>query len=74
MSGNVDQWCLNSYSAPESDPARVDLTTSDIRRLRGGSWIDDPDIARAVFRFAYSPNGRVNFVGLRVVSVVRPPS
>jgi formylglycine-generating enzyme required for sulfatase activity len=74
MSGNVWQWCLNPYKSSGGDPARIDLTTNDTRPLRGGSWYDGRDDARAVYRYDFLPSIRSFDYGFRVVSVVRPPS
>lgn len=43
-------------------------------RLRGGSWFNDPDGARAVYRGYDVPCFRGFSVGFRVVVVGRPPS
>ena len=40
--------------------------------LRGGSWNNNQDNARAVYRNDNNLNNRNNNVGLRLVSVVRP--
>jgi formylglycine-generating enzyme required for sulfatase activity len=47
--------------------------TGNVRVLRGGSWGDDRDLARAAFRYSYHPNLRSYDVGFRVV-VRLPPS
>ena len=51
MAGLVWEWCLLDE----------DLVTP----LRGGSWHDDQDVARAVYRSFVNPYGRYNLVGLR---------
>ena len=74
LSGNVWEWCRNRYEEPQSDmdPERVDMGR-DTRVLRGGSWGNDRDGARAAFRF--SSIFAFDFNGFRVVLVVvRPPS
>ena len=40
--------------------------------LRGGSWNNNQDNARAVYRNDNNPNNRNNDIGFRVVSVLRP--
>jgi formylglycine-generating enzyme required for sulfatase activity len=75
MSGNVDQWCLNSYDSPEVDLADIDLSTEDLRSMRGGAWkLYVGDIARTDSRNVTLPSNRSSDPGFRVVSVVRPPS
>jgi hypothetical protein len=68
MSGNVWEWCLNEYNKPE----KIALSDSDIRVVRGGSWFDSQDDARASYRNSDYPYYRFNNDGFRVV--VRPPS
>ena len=61
--GNVWEWCLNKYEAPD------DTNTSGKagRSLRGGSWGDSPAVARAVFRGWFNPVNRSFSVGFRLV-------
>jgi formylglycine-generating enzyme required for sulfatase activity len=67
MSGNVWEWCLNSYDDLH------DTGVSQARRVvRGGSWFNFQDGARASSRFNLLPGNRFNFSGFRVVR--RPPS
>jgi hypothetical protein len=69
MSGNVWEWCLNEYNKPE----KIDVSGSDSRVVRGGSWNLNQDSARASYRNGYRlPNLRLNRSGFRLV--VRPPS
>lgn len=64
MSGNVLDWMLATYDNRSSRPFfRVPILTG----LRGGSWYDDSDYARAVYRNHSSPDVRNRYVGLRLV-------
>ncbi|MFZ4986710.1 MAG: formylglycine-generating enzyme family protein, partial [Blastocatellia bacterium] len=74
LAGNVWEWCLNERKEPLVEPARINLGDTAGRPLRGGSWFYGLDDARAVFRLDLRPYLRYDFVGFRVVSVVRPPS
>ncbi len=56
MAGNVWEWMENKRKKDDS-----------ARALRGGSWDNDPDGLRCSARFHYSPGGRFNDVGFRVV-------
>lgn len=71
MSGNVWEWCLTDYDKPAPDAARENIRSSARRVLRGGSWGDNHDLARASFRVNSVPISRLNNVGFRVC---RPPS
>jgi formylglycine-generating enzyme required for sulfatase activity len=64
MSGNVWEWCSNSYDKPD----RIDAFTHDDRRVvRGGSWNNSQGYARAAFRDHNSPDDRSSLLGFRVV-------
>lgn len=73
MSGNVWEWCLSDYDKPQLEARKEKLTTDKRRVLRGGSWLDYDDGARAVFRDGYAPGNRFSYIGFRVVVGV-PPS
>jgi formylglycine-generating enzyme required for sulfatase activity len=77
MSGNVREWCLTNYRNPSLETYKENLRTDENRILRGGSWINDLDIARAVCRNYNPPADRFNnfgYLGFRVVLGMRPPS
>jgi formylglycine-generating enzyme required for sulfatase activity len=63
MSGNVWEWCLNEYAAPD----HFQLDGSEYRVLRGGSFIVFPDYARCAFRYRSLPVDRNYLIGFRVV-------
>jgi formylglycine-generating enzyme required for sulfatase activity len=67
--GNVWEWVQDVHEAyppgdlldpkgPDSGPRRV---------IRGGSWIDDPRLARVAYRDRYGPGLRGINLGLRLV-------
>ena len=60
MSGNVWEWCRNKYANAEDD--QID-DSGDPRVVRGGSWSNDQNYARAAYRFDGDP-------GLRSVDTV----
>ena len=47
-------------------------TGEKYKSLRGGSWLNNLDFARAVFRYDNIPGVRYSSLGFRVVSEVRP--
>jgi formylglycine-generating enzyme required for sulfatase activity len=63
MSSNVEKWCLNEYDNPQ----RINLSGSARRAVRGGSWGDVVDGARASCRAHYVAGYRRSNLGLRVV-------
>ncbi len=64
--GNVWEWCLNKYD----DPDDTDTGGQDMRALRGGSWFDGQDSARASAR-NWNDVGNRNVVhGFRLVCSV----
>ena len=56
MSGNVWEWCNNSYAKVGTD-----------RVLRGGSWSSWPASVRCTTRLKSSPNNRFNRLGFRLL-------
>ncbi len=72
LSGNVWEWCLTDYESPKLRAEDENLCSGVSRVLRGGSWYDLQDDARAASRVNDRPNVRDVSVGFRVVC--RPPS
>jgi formylglycine-generating enzyme required for sulfatase activity len=72
MSGNVWEW-TNTLYAPypydSGDGREADTGgRTDVRRVvRGGSWLNSQDNARAASRSRYYPLNRLNINGFRVV-------
>lgn len=62
LSGNVWEWCLNSYHEPENTA----ISGTFSRVLRGGSWGFNSVDARAAFRFYGNPDYRYGNIGFRV--------
>jgi len=62
MSGNIWEWTLNCYE----HPANLDLSRTDRRVLRGGSWYHWGSYAHADMRSRYFPNHRYNAGGFRL--------
>jgi len=71
MSGNVAEWTNDRYEAqyyansPDDNPQGP--TEPQARADRGGSWLFYPKSARSTNRNWYWPDGRRNFLGLRVL-------
>lgn len=63
LSGNIWEWCLNSYENPED----IDQRRNDRRVLRGGSWYHWGSYAHTDMRSRYYPDHRYNAGGFRVV-------
>ncbi|MCA9179329.1 MAG: SUMF1/EgtB/PvdO family nonheme iron enzyme [Planctomycetales bacterium] len=66
LSGNVWEWCANKYD--ELEKVEAD-TADDVRMLRGGSWLYNPEFAGASSRLRYRPDSRHHHsFGFRVLS------
>jgi formylglycine-generating enzyme required for sulfatase activity len=65
LSGNVWEWCLNTYQ----EPANTKASGSFPRVVRGGSWVGGRGFARASFRYSYAPDLRFFNLGFRVCCV-----
>jgi len=98
MHGNVAEWVLDRYDpafyevmlkAPKSAPYALPNGEEYPRVVRGGSWNDDPDLARSAARMASSDDWKIQdpqlpksiwyltdaqFVGFRVVRPLVPPT
>jgi formylglycine-generating enzyme required for sulfatase activity len=68
MAGNVWEWTSSLYWAYpyQADDGREDLTTPESRVLRGGSFLDLYDSARAAYRRSYVPAYHSRTHGFRV--------
>jgi len=58
MSGNVWEWCENTYKDNESISAK--------RIVRGGSWNDHASALRSTYRNIHSPRDLGSIIGFRV--------
>lgn len=65
MSGNVEEWCQDSYKAyPGCERSRFG---KDCRVVRGGAWTCDAACLRPTDRSCYGSNFRPNSIGFRGV-------
>ncbi len=68
MSGNVNEWCQDTYSGysstPEIDP--VVTNSGNFRVLRGGSWCNDAWQCRSADRINVYPDYTYYYVGFRI--------
>ena len=69
MSGNVSEWCFDSYvdysSAEQQDP--VGTGSGAIHVLRGGNYLFSKWTCRSAFRFKFPPIYRSSPIGFRLV-------
>ncbi|MFO0001346.1 MAG: formylglycine-generating enzyme family protein [bacterium] len=71
MSGNVWEWCWDrygDYGGASTDPTGA--RSGPDRVIRGGSWNNDPRIARVAYRNSGVPGPRGNNLGLRLVRTI----
>jgi len=62
MSGNVWEWCLNEYD----NPKKVEVSGSERRVVRGGSWSYLLKFARTAYRSYDLPSNRDHELGFRL--------
>jgi formylglycine-generating enzyme required for sulfatase activity len=72
MHGNVWEWCLdhwhNTYDgAPTDGSAWLSSGESNLRLLRGGSWLNDPRDCRSASRFRLARGSLNYYFGFRLV-------
>jgi len=69
MHGNAAEWTRSTYRPYpyRGDDGRNDLSGSEKRVVRGGSWRDRPGRCRSAFRLGYPPYQRIYNVGFRVI-------
>lgn len=73
VTGNVAEWCDDVYvrDYPADGADETAATNGNARVIRGGSWLDPPDLYRMAKRFGFAPQGRRDFIGFRVVMKVK---
>ncbi|MCP4425081.1 MAG: SUMF1/EgtB/PvdO family nonheme iron enzyme, partial [Chloroflexi bacterium] len=85
LSGNVWEWTSTIWGKERQNPefpypydavnGRENVEDGASRRvLRGGSWYNAQNYARAAYRHYIFPDNRNDNYGFRVVVVRRPPS
>ena len=69
MSGNVWEWCQDSYTPYSAVPqtAPLNISPGDKRVRRGGSWRDNPKCTISTFRSRYQADVCKEWHGLRLV-------
>jgi formylglycine-generating enzyme required for sulfatase activity len=68
MHGNVWEWCAdpwyeNYINASEGESIRMRFSS---RVIRGGSWVDNPNVCRSAYRNGIPPENKVLTIGFRV--------
>jgi len=73
VTGNVAEWCEDAYvrDYPADGADESAATNGTARVIRGGSWLDPPDLYRMAKRFGFAPQGRRDFIGFRAVMKVK---
>jgi formylglycine-generating enzyme required for sulfatase activity len=75
--GNVWEWCEDIWHdtynyAPTDGSAWLRGGDDHVRILRGGSWVDVPQILRAALRLGNTSDGRVIIIGFRLARTLNP--
>jgi formylglycine-generating enzyme required for sulfatase activity len=67
MAGNVLEWVSSLYMPYpyDADDGREDLSSVDVRVLRGGQWNDYDSNVRSATRFYFDPTVTLNAIGFR---------
>ena len=75
MYGNVWEWCRDGYgeypSSQQIDPVGPD--NSEVRAVRGGSWLSFAQHTRSAYRSGLVPGFRSNYLGFRLLSSIQLP-
>ena len=68
MSGNVLDWCWDRYSnsTPEGGQDPTGAASGGLRVKRGGSWLNDADVAARAYRSRFFPDYRNRDLGFRL--------
>ena len=76
MLGNVWEWtedCWNdSYAGAPLDGSVWEYGNCAERVLRGGSWLNNPSVLRAAYRYRITTGSRLNNLGFRVARTLAP--
>ncbi|NEN96991.1 MAG: formylglycine-generating enzyme family protein [Moorea sp. SIO3I7] len=71
LHGNVWEWCAdhwydNYLNAPVDGTARITNDRVSHRVIRGGSWLDSPNVCRSGYRNGVPPGNKIITIGFRI--------
>ncbi len=70
LAGNVWEWTTSLYTEWHDSRALIEQAPDGLARrvVRGGSWLNPPELCRTSYRYGFSPGIRSDFLGFRLVS------
>ena len=66
MSGNVYEWTCSEYKKRYDGSEEKCIVSASRYSIRGGSWLNEPRLVRAAYRYDRGPGLRGTYLGFRL--------